>query len=96
MENWMVRQTARSPYERSATKPLGRLQKTHHKEEGYEAVHPFFCCYSGRERNKCEELFNELWELYPRKMGKASVSKKAKQEIFTNEVDETGAYYRVK
>ena len=29
-----------------------------------------------------EELFNELWELYPRKMGKASVSKKAKQEIF--------------
>ena len=29
-----------------------------------------------------EELFNELWELYPRKMGKASVSKKTKQEIF--------------
>jgi hypothetical protein len=28
-----------------------------------------------------EDLFNRLWELYPRKMGKASVSKKAKQEV---------------
>ena len=29
-----------------------------------------------------EDLFLELWELYPRKMGKASVSKKAKKEIY--------------